>query len=90
MRAGACTPASTFTKAKRSTGRARVTASARLTVRVGAWHFDYVIDADPPSGVLRDIAQTVAGVTGCGPDVAVGAVTAAIGAPPVVGWEAAA
>ncbi|HEY8755287.1 MAG TPA: hypothetical protein VIN65_02905 [Candidatus Dormibacteraeota bacterium] len=84
-------PSANALEAKRTTCRPVDTAGAvRLDIAVDGWHFAYVVDTNPQSGEVRDIAQTIARVAGCSPDVALGAVLTAIGAPPLLEWEAAA
>lgn len=77
-------------EAKRTTCRHVDTAGAvRLDIAVDGWHFTFVVDADPPTGELRSVAETIARVAGCSPDAALAAVLAAF-APPVGELEAAA
>jgi hypothetical protein len=63
--------------------------AVRLDIAVDGWHFTFVVDADPPTGELRSVAETIARVAGCSPDAALAAVLAAF-APPVGELEAAA
>jgi hypothetical protein len=84
-------PTTSALKAKRTTRHHIVTAGAiRLDIAVDGWHFAYVVDADPPSGLARDIAQTVIAVTGCDSEVALAAVLAAFAPLPVGELEEAA
>lgn len=77
MRAGgpAKTPADAVTGPKRITLPPDVTPGAvRLDIAVDRWRFAHVVDADPPTGALREIAATITAVTGRDSDVALAAV----------------
>jgi hypothetical protein len=83
-------PTTTDLPLKRSTAPHLVIAGAvRLDIAIGPRRFAYLVDTDSPTGVLRDIAETIALTAGCGLDVALAAVIAAL-APPAGKLEAAA
>jgi hypothetical protein len=74
-----------------TTGPAVVMAGAiRLAVAVDGWRFTLALDPDATTGQARDIAGTVALVTGCDVRVALAAVLEAITSPAVITFEAAA
>jgi hypothetical protein len=76
-------------KAPTTTSALQYKSITPIELAVGQWHFRFAVDAEPASGVLRDLATTMAAVAGVSRDCALRAVLAAIASPPVV-WEAAA
>lgn len=61
-----------------------------LEVAVAEWRFRFVLDVDPSNGQAREVARTVALVTGCGVRVALAAVLEAIASPTFITFKAAA
>ncbi len=55
----------------------------RLTVTVEAWRFVLAVDVGAANGVLRDVADTVAAITGVDRERAMTAIDAAVAALPV-------
>jgi hypothetical protein len=85
VRAGACTPAATVNRGERSTAPHAV-----IAVVIGPWRLAFVVDADPTTGMLRDLGATVAAMTGCDGAAALAAVLDGVVARPAPTLEDAA
>lgn len=90
-RGPAKSPTATVTRPKRSTAPHVDTADAlRLEVVIDQWRLAFLLDSHLTTGELRSLAETIAGVTGCNPALALHAVLTAIVPEGAGDWEAAA
>jgi hypothetical protein len=55
----------------------------RLEVTVDLWRFAFVLDPEPATGELRDVAETVARACGVTRDIVLDAMVAAMGQPTI-------
>jgi hypothetical protein len=76
-------------KASPTTSALQPNSITPIELGVGGWRFTFALGAEPSTGELRDVAETVAHVTGVDRDSALAAVLSAV-AIPVAVWEVAA